>query len=249
MNLLKVYDKNHNITKLTIFNNTQIIEKQLFKYSQYVDVIQHPIKTIFIKYYDNGNIKSIEIYNRTFEDNYIKYKKGEITLKQLYRIQNNYMKNGKHKYFYKDGTIKQIITWNNDKLVSNLSYVNQQLINGLHEEIIDGFKTICDYKNGIKNGKMTIYYDNGTIKKIENYENNIKHGEFIEFFETGIIKNKNIYNNNELIMETNYYNNGNVKTNYDFQSNVITFYNLDGKILDIDNDDLPEELKSYLFSY
>lgn len=137
-----------------------------------------------------------------------------------------YIKDGEHQYFYEDGTIKRIITLNYGKLVSDRSYVNQQLINGTYEEIIDGCKTIWNYKDGMKNGKMTTYY-----------ENNMKHGNFIKFFETEseTIKNNYTYNNNILIKKTKYHDNGNIKMNYDPQTNIIIFYDIDGKIIDNNN--------------
>lgn len=84
----KIYDENDNIIELIIFNDNQMVEKQLIEYSQHIP--KRTILTTLIKYYDNDNVKSNEMYRMTFEDNYQKYIKGNIILEQSYEKQNNY---------------------------------------------------------------------------------------------------------------------------------------------------------------
>jgi uncharacterized protein len=119
----------------------------------------------------------------------------------------------KNDIFYFDGNIKPFTG-------TCLSYFegSQQL------------KAVRTYKDGLMNGKVVIYYDNGTISKKGTYNNghltgtwqgwyengkqayqvvmhdNKMDGEYMAYYENGKIKEKGLYRENKKDGSWNYYN-------------------------------------------
>lgn len=63
---------------------------------------------------------------------------------------------------------------------------------------IGAVRTIRPYKNGILDGVMYLYYDNGNLLKVINYTNGNKDGEEIEFYGNGYSKSIKTYRNGVL---------------------------------------------------
>lgn len=130
--------------------------------------------SIFILGYQNPDLPK-RIYDKEFKHEFF------VIVKKI-----NPSKNKKY-YWFKGGKIHNSEFGATNELL-NGKYIKFYLTNQLAEQ---GF-----FKNGLKKGIWKVWYENGTLSKIENYKNGYLNGKYEEFD-----------NNGRLIFSGNYRNN------------------------------------------
>lgn len=251
-----VYDENDNIvSSLTYYNNGNPHYEDIYIYSQHDDIDNKPVKQLRLIYYENGKIFKYISWKRPFEKIYEQYKKGEITEKQLYSHQNGYMLDGEQKVYYENGEIKEISIFENGKHIDSRMYKNSVFLNGMYEEIIDGYLTKCNYIDGHKDGELIKYFTAENIYCRCHYTDDILNGACIKYRENGIVASKKIYTNGKLESDKLYYTNGKLMAEYIYNNPTIsTYYDIDGSIIVgeiyelYEKSDLPDELYLHLFA-
>ena len=81
---------------------------------------------------------------------------------------------------------------------------------------------ICNYENGMEQGKTTNYYPNGKIESEINIKDDKFEGKFISYYESGKIKKEDNYENDKLNgISISYYENGKIKEKSNYINNDI----------------------------
>jgi antitoxin component YwqK of YwqJK toxin-antitoxin module len=167
------------------------------------DIKNHTYTGRWIKYYENGNKKSVQNYINDTGWQVEYYQTGQVEDSSYHskRGDSNYT----FKSWYEDGQIsvkrdlKEGIAngltthyYENGKIKWTGYYING-IQHGIQKEYYESgqLRTIATIKNGVANGQFITYYQNGKVEVIGYAVNNLPEGEMRKFDENGkVIQDK-----------------------------------------------------------
>lgn len=142
------------------------------------------------EYSDDGRIITLEEYRRGFI----------INRENINRYGRNGLKQGRWKYFYEDGSLKEEGSFRNDKKDGFFKTYDR---NGNLLELtkfVDG-EEVIDAPEVAKLEVITEYYETGVISKVTSYKNGVAEGVSREYAEDGSIEKAVIYAGGNIIAE------------------------------------------------
>ena len=108
--------------------------------------------------------------------------------------------------------------------------------------------SVTHYKNGILNGKRTIWHNSKIKASISNYVNGVKHGDEINWHKNGVVAMKCTYNNGLCQGYRNkYYSNGCLQSTHNFANGEEVVYYRNNKIKERSFWEDDEVIKCYMW--
>ena len=149
------------------------------------------------EWYDNGQLKAS-----------IGWKKGSITVADVQKGIGNIQDGIFLEYTKKDDQPNSILT-----TLATWKDGFQDGVTIRYYESNGKIRVISNWKKGVQNGIFKKYYENGQIQDSNYVENGLVQGKLIEWFQNGKVKRVTNYNNGEIIAEIRYDENGNIISN------------------------------------
>ncbi|WP_294613474.1 toxin-antitoxin system YwqK family antitoxin [uncultured Gilliamella sp.] len=191
----------------------------------YIDDNKQEFDGVHRVWYDNGQLKYIENYNKGIKEGLFQnwYPNGKLELEEVYKnnklissIQWNKdgikkseefynsdgLKEGEWKTWYDNGQLEDIYTYKDNKVDGLIQrwYQNGQL------------RQEAFYKQGKNEGVAKIWYENGKLASEKNYKDNVLSGSYTNWNEDGQIETIAEYDQGNLISQIFYrYNENNQK--------------------------------------
>lgn len=202
-----------------------------------------PIKIFF----NTGELNGEGIINNYRREMWVGYlKNGQV----LFRVDyvngvgwnTEYYDNGKPKnIFYSpgyDSTVSYTKKWNEmGKLVFDANIVNGNYEGKVSNFFDDGtIKSEYNYENGIASGNQIEYFENGSKSSLRYYVNGLPDGDAIDFYPDGKVKNQTSFKNGKANGNfKKFYENGKIKLRCNFilgnLNGVLENYDSTGKLI------------------
>jgi len=146
----------------------------------------------------------------------------------------NPLKNGYHKEYYSNGSIKEECHFlrglKHGICISYNIFGNKQYEGKYYKNFMEGewifynesgqIRSNVNFIKSTKNGKSLEYFDNGSVKEVEYFKNGLLEGENIEYYETGEIKAKRYYHKDKACGIWYWYNkNGTIEKQKEMNNN------------------------------
>ncbi len=195
---------------LTFYNNGKLLEEASYK--------DDVLNGLYKQYYESGTLSMVYTNVNGLHEGIAKfyYPSGQISIEGFYK---NDFKDGVWNYFNENGSLDWRITYKKSSVIDKLRY------NGIEEELYPSKipKSKITFKNGMKNGPFTEYYDAGQViqetvpakdgnpeevretitgQKIKfkgNYLNNKLDGKIIYYKLDGTVVKEDTYKNGVLV--------------------------------------------------
>ncbi len=172
----------------TLINYIDINKKKQGKWMKYYDNGKMRYKGFFVNdkptgtfmfYHTNGKVKSVLNYDDNgFSTTEIYWKNGNNAAKGFYNEKKDRIKNWK--IYSEDGSLASIINYN---LSGKPDGEVIMYYPGTEQKVLH-----CNYKDGLKHGHYTKYFNSGLIQEDGEYKNNLKVGEWKLYSPEGIIE-------------------------------------------------------------
>lgn len=162
-------------------------------------------------------------------------------------------KNGEEVYYYDNGNVKEKFIEQGEYLyfeayyesgeLKSKGYVNNNETREPQNEYVDYYKNgniriKANFKDGLRNGVMRRYHENGSIYQIIGYEAEIEKGIYELYDSNGLIQYKGTKDSLHRGTQYQYYENKNMKMVTEMTENdtiKFTLYNEDGTIQKIED--------------
>lgn len=178
----------------------------------------------YINYYFNGRISEKGTYvDDLFQGSFLKYyKNGKV--KEKANFYQGKM-NGEHIVYFQSGALNQMEIWKNEKCQYAIEYDTKGLKTKEQKyQPADSSQVETTY----------IYGSNGNLSSKGQFKNGLKYGDYSYFYENAKIKSIETWKNDTLLKETAWYESGNLKSEGVYKNgeldSIYTEYYKDGKL-------------------
>lgn len=153
--------------------------------------------------------------NKIYTVNYYHYPSNKLKMTGTYSNINPFIRNGKFKWYHKNGILEQEAEYMNDT-------INGYEINYYEDGKIKSKK---HFSNGVIDNEYKYWHENGNLFFVFNYKNGVLHDTIKTFYPNGNLRRVEIYKYGKLLQSSCYGLNGNDTAYYPLKTTPYFLHN------------------------